>query len=239
MRDDQRPSVSTTFASVLTHGVAPLSYWASTMSCDPAGGPSGPNPPDRLCFSDLWDCFHRLKAGPGGVNRLLEQVDPAVIFVRRQVLQDCLKGLIRKSPSFRALGIEHKKVLGQRLSNVVWKGYLLGLAFQELVYPGAPRGRLVDRAYMTGLFRRLMDGRSEPSASVSGLDQSVVRALAEIQNLESMRLEDQMVAAGAGAIVGPKGDLPLLRSAVGGLALMGFMIWVAQRKALGQITTLD
>ncbi|MBI4859856.1 MAG: hypothetical protein HY815_06280 [Candidatus Riflebacteria bacterium] len=184
-------------------------------------------------FQDLWDRFQKLRGAPGGGSRVLSRVDPAVFIVRQKVLANCLKGLFLKSPRIRALPMEHKKVLARRLSNAVWKGYLLALAHQEIVSPEARDHGLVDSSYLWSTFSRLMDGRTEPEGSLDGLPQAVVRALAEIQSLESVRLEDEMGSSGAGSIVGPAGESKLLTAALGGLILMGFMIWLAQRRALG------
>lgn len=186
---------------------------------------------------ELWRRFQTLKSSPGGAKQVLGQVDPAVFVLRRRILTDSLKGLWNRSPLIRLLSMEQKKILAGRLSNVVWKGYLLALAYQELVCPSPTMVPLVDAAYLSGVFRRLADRHKDPQESLARLDGRVVRSLTELQTIEVNRLEDLLAEAGAGAVV--KDEAALLRAAIGGLALMGFLIWVAQRKALGHVDGID
>jgi hypothetical protein len=204
----------------------------------PAPGDHGPGEASAftssdLAFSELWDVFRRLKGSANGAEGVLGQVDPVVFMIRRRILEDAVKSLLHASARLRSLSMDNKKLLAKRLSNAVWKGYLLALA--EAEYNAVPfRSRaMMDFNYLWGVFQGLIRGFEHAMAHTPELPVPVARALAEIQSRESEKLQEQLGAAGMSAIVGPQGEEKLLFAAVGGLVLMGYMVLKAQRKAIG------
>jgi hypothetical protein len=186
-----------------------------------------------LAFAELWDTFRRLKSGANGADGVLGKVDPVVFLIRRRILEDCLKGLLLRSTHLRSLSMDHKKLLAKRLSNAVWKGYLLAMADAELNGPAISSRAMMDYNYLWSVFTGLMKGFETSSGTVPELEAPVARALAEIQQRETDKLQEAMGAAGMGAVVGPQGEEKLLFASVGGLVLQGFLILKAQRKAMG------
>lgn len=188
-----------------------------------------------LAFAELWDTFRRLKASANGSDGVLGRVDPVVFLIRRRILEDCLKALLLRSGRLRSLSMDHKKLLARRLSNAVWKGYLLAMADAELNGPPFATRAMMDYNYLWSVFAGLMRGfeGTTTTTTVAELEPPVARALAEIQQRETDRLQEQMGAAGMGAVVGPHGEERLLFASVGGLVLQGFLILKAQRKAMG------
>ena len=224
-------------------------------------------------FDDLWEAFRSIRTRTSGSGGLLARVDPVVFLIRQRILEDTLKGLLLKSSGIRGLSMDHKKLLARRFSNGVWKGYLMGLAVQEVGRMPAPARAMMDFKYLWSVFNGLLKGYQEsfagtglrsgvgkpagkgsgkaaagtdfpgpglPGGSLAGagalcalpdLDPPVARALAELQRRETEKLEDELGAAGAGPVVTADGSL--LFAATGGLVLMGFLVWKAQRKALG------
>jgi hypothetical protein len=198
-----------------------------TLASDSAGLASD------VAFAELWDVYRRLKAGAAGNESVLGKVDPVVFLMRRRILEDCLKGLLARSAPLRSLSMDQKKLLAKRLSNTVWKGYLLALAHNEISGETLPTRAMMDYTYLWGVFSNLMKACEPSFASAAPLEPAVARSLAEVQSRDTEKLQEALGAVGAGSVVGSQGEEKLLFAAVGGLVLMGFMIWRAQRKALG------
>ena len=184
-------------------------------------------------FAHLWEIYRRLKAKATGDDNVLGRVDPVVFLMRKRILEDCLKGLLARSAPLRSLTMENKKVLGKRLSATVWKGYLLALAHQEMHGLALNARSMMDYNYLWSVFSNLMKSTEPSFTSSSPLDPAVARALAEIQSRDTDKLQEELGAQGAGSVAGSQGEEKLLFAAMGGLVLMGFMIWKAQRKAIG------
>lgn len=198
----------------------------------PTHEPPAGVPPD-VAFAELWEAFRRLKSTPAGSDGVLGRVDPVVFMMRKRILEDCLKGLLSRSAPLRSLSMENKKLLGKKLSNTVWKGYLLALAHQEVRGLTLNSRAMMDYTYLWGVYSNLMKACEPSFTSAAPLDAAVARGLAELQSRDTERIQEALGAVGAGSIVGSQGEEKLLFAAVGGLALMGFMIWKAQRKAIG------
>ena len=203
-------------------------------------GPQGPTPASDsaglasdVAFAELWDVYRRLKAGAAANESVLGRVDPVVFLMRRRILEDCLKGLLASSPRLRSLSMDLKKLLAKRLSGSVWKGYLLALAHNEISGATLPTRAMMDYNYLWSVFSNLMKACEPSFTSAAPLEPAVARALAEVQSRDTEKLQESLGAAGAAAVVGSQGEEKILFAAVGGLVLMGFMIWRAQRKALG------
>jgi hypothetical protein len=229
MVEDSRPArASSSRPSPASSPSAPPARSGSSGAADDGQG----SPARAIPFDALWESYRRLKAGPGGPAGLLGRIDPAVFLLRRRILSDCLKGLLLKSPRIRALTMEHKKLLARHLSSTVWKGYLLALAYQDELADVRTGRSMLDQRYLSGVFFGLMKGADE-LACLESLDPCVSQGLARIQAHDADKLSDQLAAAGARSVVAPEGERRLLFAALGGLALMGFMIWKAQIKALG------
>lgn len=198
----------------------------------PASETAAGVPPDAA-FSELWEAFRRLRSSASGTDGVLGRVDPVVFMMRKRILEDCLKGLLARSAPLRSLSMEHKKLLGKRLSSTVWKGYLLALAHQEVNCISLPARAMMDYTYLWGVFSNLMKTCEPSFTSSAPLEAPVARALAEVQSRDTEKLQEALGAVGAASIVGSRGEEKLIFAAVGGLVLMGFMIWKAQRKAIG------
>lgn len=190
-------------------------------------------PPPDVGFAQLWEIYRRYKGKASGTDSVLGRVDPVVFLMRKRILEDCLKGLLARSAPLRSLSMECKKTLGRHLSGTVWKGYLIALAHQEQHGLALNARSMMDYNYLWGVFSNLMKSVEPSFTSSSPLDPAVARALAEVQSRDTEKLQEELGAAGAGSIVGSQGEEKLLFAAVGGLALMGFMVWKAQRKAIG------
>ena len=194
-------------------------------------------------FAELWDVFRRLKSSASGghagqdqatrAQSVLSNVDPVVFLLRKRILEDCLKGLLARSAPLRSLSMDQKKLIAKKLSNTVWKGYLIALAHQEMNNLVLPTRALMDFTYLWGVYSNLMKACEPSFTSAAPLDPAVARALAEVQSRDTEKLQEALGASGAGSIVGSQGEEKLIFAAMGGLVLMGFMIWKAQRKALG------
>jgi hypothetical protein len=214
-------------------------------------------------FDELMDGFRKLKEAKGTSSGVMGKVDPAIFLVRRKVIEAALKDLLHRSAAVRTLSMDLKKMVGKRLANAVWKGYLLGLAWQDRL-GNAPKRSMVDATYLWSVYQELLSQPQDvqepsdlgPEAETEmgidvlptnavrltpdgmrppvALDSAVTKALSRIQYAEAQSLTGQLAAAGASAAVNHgTSDGCLLENVVGELAMKGFMIWKAQQRALG------
>jgi hypothetical protein len=182
-------------------------------------------------FDELMDGFRKLKEGKGSPSGVMGKVDPAVFLVRRKVIEAALKDLLHRSAAVRTLSMDLKKMVGKRLANAVWKGYLLGLAWQERL-GNAPKRSMVDATYLWSVYQELLRQPLEAKKEVTDLgpeaetemgidvlptnevrlipdgmrppvtlDAAVTKALSRIQYAEAQTLSGTLAAAGAGAAV--------------------------------------